>query len=154
MWLLLRCALRKGLHYKGVCAKTIAGNAVWTRSRAGEAGYEVDVRCDLCHSSPDTVLHRLWFCPACHSQREDVFEGFNEKFDLLPPPDLAAANNEDDFVLYTRGLFRHPGDVYPFPARGDVENTGLGIRWVPILVAYPSSCKVTSLWTAPVLCIM
>eukprot|EP00959_Pyramimonas_sp_CCMP1952_P318894 6672395-Pyramimonas_sp.AAC.1 len=31
--------------------------------------------------------------------------------------------------MYTRGLFRHPGDVFPFPARDHVEDTGLEITW-------------------------
>eukprot|EP00959_Pyramimonas_sp_CCMP1952_P444943 9316836-Pyramimonas_sp.AAC.1 len=67
---------KKGTPCQRGCAKAVACNATWTRTRAAEAGYAVCSVCELCGSAPETLLHRLWFCPACHDKRQDVFDSF------------------------------------------------------------------------------
>eukprot|EP00959_Pyramimonas_sp_CCMP1952_P195157 4080861-Pyramimonas_sp.AAC.1 len=52
--------------------KALACSAVWTKSRARSAGYDQgDVLCELCGGADDTLLHRLWRCPACEDIRSE-----------------------------------------------------------------------------------
>ena len=38
-------------------------NAVWTRTRAKQGGYDVEsTLCELCSEGEDSVHHRLWLC--------------------------------------------------------------------------------------------
>ena len=40
-------------------------NAVWTKTRRRDAGYNVPgTLCELCGEAEDTLHHRLWFCSA------------------------------------------------------------------------------------------
>ena len=61
-------------------------------------------------------------------ERAASLEAINGGFDLFPPPDLSE-ENEEDYLLYTRGLFRHPGDVLPMPAREDTDEHGVEVSW-------------------------
>eukprot|EP00959_Pyramimonas_sp_CCMP1952_P117979 2466775-Pyramimonas_sp.AAC.1 len=73
---------------------------MWTKTRARDAGYELsDVLCDLCGSADDTILHRLWRCPACDDAREEVL-GRDAR--LAPPLDITEDTDPEQYLLYTR----------------------------------------------------
>ena len=59
-------------------------------------------------------MHRLWFCPACSEERESVIEKFPEA--MRPNLDGVDFKDPEKFLLFTRGIFEHPGDVFPRPA--------------------------------------
>ena len=43
--------------------RNAAVNAIWTKCRLKEAGYELETSlCDMCHQENDTLYHRIWFC--------------------------------------------------------------------------------------------
>ena len=56
---------------------TVATNALWTRQRLSDAGYEVDdTMCERCGTDEDTLHHRLWRCPddQCVKMRWDAIK--------------------------------------------------------------------------------
>ena len=94
------------------CIRNVTTNAVWTMVRARSLGYQVEsTACPLCGEHPDTLLLRLWSCPSCQQEREEVL---GEKNGFMIQAALEAEEHED-ILLYTRGLFRHPGDKFPRP---------------------------------------
>eukprot|EP00959_Pyramimonas_sp_CCMP1952_P063996 1337000-Pyramimonas_sp.AAC.1 len=65
-------------------------------------------------------MHRLWFCPSVQEDRDDLVKDRIQQdarsCDLSDPATL---------LLYTKGLFPHPGDSVPRP-RGE---GGTQTRW-------------------------
>ena len=103
--------------------RSLTCDALWTHSRAIQAGYQLaDDRCDMCGQLGDTPFHRLWRCPCFDSVRSELIDQY-----IL---DAAAAADPTDpltEMLYCRGLFPHPGDVFPRPAG---EDSGIQARHV------------------------
>ena len=97
-----------------------AGNAVWTRKRAQQAGYTVeDTRCELCGAHGDTTHGRVWKCehPPVKVAREAVSSRSIIKAALQADPDSA---------LYNRGFFAHPTDDNPQAADDTVGHFAMG----------------------------
>ena len=60
---------------KGIIRMLVCDGA-WTLFRAKQCGYLVESgRCPLCKTGPDTLLHRLWQCPAVSVQRGEIATG-------------------------------------------------------------------------------
>ena len=76
-------------------------NAIWTKQRAKEAGYQQDsLLCDFCGMDEDTIEHRVCHCPAA----QDVRAEFADEVDIM------MANALRDPLFAFRGIFSHPGD--------------------------------------------
>ena len=89
-----------------------ACNAVWTKTRARESGYEFDdVMCTLCGKQEDTIHHRLWRCdhPPVKAARERA---------ATPAVIAAAVAAGPSSALFNRGLFPHPETDWPDAAEG------------------------------------
>eukprot|EP00959_Pyramimonas_sp_CCMP1952_P275410 5756647-Pyramimonas_sp.AAC.1 len=55
---------------RGMCC-----GAAWTLDRAISCGYQLDSdRCPLCRATPDSILHRLWHCPAVQDARDELVQ--------------------------------------------------------------------------------
>ena len=91
-----------------------ACNAVWTLTRAAEAGYDLEsTTCSLCGEHDDTIHHRIWCCshPTVKKASEEA----------VPASVIQAAAKAGPYsVLYNRGIFAHPEQVWPTPAQ-DVQ---------------------------------
>eukprot|EP00959_Pyramimonas_sp_CCMP1952_P386632 8103009-Pyramimonas_sp.AAC.1 len=75
--------------------------ATWTRDRAVRLGYQ--------------CCPKIWECIQCSELRAS----------LVDPCVLEASKDPNvDLLLFTRGLFRHPGDLRPPP----LSDTGWRIR--------------------------
>ena len=96
---------------------SLACNAIWTRSRLAEAGYELDDCCCLCRAGRDTMFHRLYEREATKEQR-----GTLACPGLLQRALLAGG----DSVLYTRGILQHPAEWWP---RAACDETGAFEVW-------------------------
>ena len=90
--------------------RNLACDAIWTKKRANEAGFQTDCVCDLCGKDEDTIKHRLWSC-RCEAVTKARAEARIPKWFL----EIARRAKEDD-PLYCRGFFPHPADVFPRPA--------------------------------------
>eukprot|EP00959_Pyramimonas_sp_CCMP1952_P388407 8138993-Pyramimonas_sp.AAC.1 len=55
---------------KGII-RTLTCQGFWPLSRAKALGYQVEDKCPLCQAEGDTMIHRLWFCPACEAERSE-----------------------------------------------------------------------------------
>ena len=82
----------------------VACNAVWTKVRLKDSGYDVeDTKCDLCGTGEDTLFHRIWQCQApavCAARNRAARKG------LIDEAIIAGSGNP----MYTHGFFPHPGD--------------------------------------------
>ena len=87
----------------------VACNAVWTRKRLADAGYDVgDTTCELCNDGNDTLYHRLWCCtaPAVVAVRKRTA---SKK--LI----WAALRAGEDDPMFTHGVLPHPAEPGPGP---------------------------------------
>ncbi len=89
-------------------ARAMMCNAIWTNSRAVEAGYNVLDECPLCGAVGDTPFHRVWRCPCSEAQRSKVAPAW-----LVA--EAARADPRDPF--WVTGLFVHPAHDWPSPAQ-------------------------------------
>ncbi len=95
-----------------VALRNTACMAVWTNSRADEAGYEVDPTCSKCKSLPDTVHHRAWVC-----DDPDVVKARNK---FAPPWLIKWAREEGkDSFMFCTGIMPHPADVLELPRESE-----------------------------------
>eukprot|EP00959_Pyramimonas_sp_CCMP1952_P108511 2268946-Pyramimonas_sp.AAC.1 len=62
----------------------------------------------MCGVGPDTLLHRLRLRQHCDEQRREVLGDKGAGF-------IDDADSTEDPLLFTRGLFQHPGDAAPLP---------------------------------------
>ena len=100
---------RRSARDKGVIRMLVCDGS-WTLFRAKACGYLVDSdRCPLCKTGPDTLLHRLWQCPAVHFQRKELVTDAQIDFAMSLDTSLS------DRLLVTRALFQHPACQYPAP---------------------------------------
>eukprot|EP00973_Karenia_brevis_P065272 9065727-Karenia_brevis.AAC.1 len=83
------------------CVLGCCVGSTWTKRRAYDAGYEVDVTCDLCGQADDDLYHRIWECPATEAIRGQEAPDWLRR---------AAADAPRHSLLYTRGVLPHPGD--------------------------------------------
>ena len=86
-----------------------ACNALWTKTRAAEAGYDVgDALCELCQNGPDTLHHRLWVCqkPEVCAARDAIAKPWVIRAALAAGPTSS---------LYCRGMWDHPAQHLPMP---------------------------------------
>ncbi|CAK0815028.1 unnamed protein product [Prorocentrum cordatum] len=93
--------------------RSLTCEALWTRDRAIKVGYRgLEDRCELCGFTGDSTFHRLWRCPAVASTRGETVS--QSLIDEAADADLA---DPEVALLFTRGVFPHPGDVFPRPSR-------------------------------------
>eukprot|EP00959_Pyramimonas_sp_CCMP1952_P285927 5978697-Pyramimonas_sp.AAC.1 len=98
------------------CVKSLVCGAIWTPSCAKDCGYQVlSTKCTLCQECDDSELHRLWECSSCQDQRLEIAEQSDINQAL-------AAEGPVEQLLYSRGLFEHPGDKHPRPANAGASD--------------------------------
>jgi hypothetical protein len=90
---------------KGI-AKALVCNAIWTNSRAHQAGYDTLPFCDICPDCIDDVSHRLWHCDRSRQFRD-------EHFGTKPLPTKMQGLPDEDPLH--RGLVEQPGLGQPGP---------------------------------------
>ena len=94
---------------KGILASVSAG-AVWTQSMLLEANYDgVDGLCKLCGCELDTVHHRLYVCR--HPTAVAIRNKLCTKSFLHTARQSSACS-----ALYTKAIFKHPGEDVPLPS--------------------------------------
>ncbi len=93
---------------KKAAYRSVLCDAVLTRSKAAERGYLVDDVCPLCGARGDSIFHRVWEC--CHPEVEAARRKSAPDWMI----DEAKRRGRHD-PLYLKGLFPHPGDVWPRP---------------------------------------
>ncbi len=86
--------------------RSAACGAVWTATVAQARGYISDGLCPLCRGAPDTIRHRVYFCP---STAEAVAAAVPRWF--LAEAERCGANTP----FWTTALFPHPADTVPRP---------------------------------------
>ena len=112
--------------YRRGCIKAVCCNAVWTTSRATAAGYQLPCSlCPLCENVDDAYFHRLWHCPASEDTRGDTVGKGNH---IRPSSELTEVFDPAEYILCTRGIYEHPGDLLP-RLTADGENNGIQIIW-------------------------
>ena len=99
---------------KGI-VKAWACGAVWTRTRAADAGFAISKRCELCNKADDTVWHRLWECTA-----PQVVEARKQAAPWWATTKAKAAGPDDP--LFAKGMFEHPEAYMPQPFKADGDN--------------------------------
>ncbi len=108
---------------RGALASTVA-DAVWTRSRAHRAGYDVPSTCPLCGAFEDTVHHRVWWCPHTSAARQTVPEWLVNEARRAPHSER----------FWTSGIFPNPSPNYPQPCTSldavCVDGSGTAIEGV------------------------
>jgi exonuclease III len=107
-------AFLKGDHtalQRGSC-KALVCNAVWTNSRAHQAGYDTEPFCVDCPGRTDNISHRLWHCTRSEQLRVAFFE------DSSLPDRMKELAEEDPLH---RGLVLQPGTSQP----GPLEDAGV-----------------------------
>jgi hypothetical protein len=86
-----------------------ATEAIWTKVRLREAGYEIpDDLCELCKEAPDTSHHRLFCCEGKQEVKEIRQSIFAEW-------EVSLLKEMGPGWLVSRGLCKHPGDFIPPP---------------------------------------
>eukprot|EP00959_Pyramimonas_sp_CCMP1952_P074350 1553670-Pyramimonas_sp.AAC.1 len=77
-----------------------------------QAGYQLaDDRCAMRGQLGDTPFHRLWRLPCFDSARSELIDqGVLEAAAAADPPDPLTE------LLFGKGMFPHPRDVFPRPA--------------------------------------
>ena len=94
-----------------------ATNAIWTRTRLHNAGYELEsVACEKCGRGADTLHHRLWLC-----QDPDVVRA-RSKVATDGAITRAIQAGESDPV-FQHAVCPHPEDVWPAPVEGRARPT-------------------------------
>ena len=91
------------------CFRACAMGAEMTMSKAAELGYNVADKCPLCGEAGDTLHHRGYGCERTRAavMAEVLVWFFRE---------ASRANPSDKF--WTTGIFPHPDDICPPPAKG------------------------------------
>ena len=87
--------------------RSVATSAVWTNSRLAAAGYDVDQRCALCRSAPDTLHHRWWECTASQEARDRL---------TTPETRARARDAGAGTPLFDRAILGHPAERWRGPA--------------------------------------
>ncbi len=102
--------------------RSAATNSIMTNARAYEAGYDVMDRCPLCDAPGDSVHHRIYHCP--HSAEE-----LERELPRWFVSEARARGPRDTF--YSTGVFPHPADLWPRPAKDQcvttAEGRGIGV---------------------------
>ena len=94
------------------CMDNFVVGGVWPQTRLHEAGYEVDVRCQLCLEAEDTLDHRLFCCRYSRDARAQLVweEGGGSLAEARAHP------------LASRGLAGDPARGQPGPAAEGNKN--------------------------------
>ena len=88
-------------------------DAVWTPTRAKEAGYNIEGGCDLCGDPCDDIFHRLCLCrhpEVAQSRKEHM-----DKMTIPIPTRQAIENDSEQANFWCKGRARHPVDQWPRP---------------------------------------
>ena len=84
--------------------RNAAVNAIWTKCRLKEAGYELETTlCDMCGQENDTLLHRIWFC------RNPQVVAARNRF-ASPALQAEATRENADLLWVTRAIIDDPSD--------------------------------------------
>ncbi len=86
--------------------RSVACGAVWTAVVAQERGYVSDGLCPLCGGAPDTIRHRVYFCP----RTADTVAAAVPRWFLTE-----AASDRATSPFWTTAVFPHPADTVPRP---------------------------------------
>ena len=92
--------------------------AVWTPSRAAEAGYDLpDISCVLCGAPVDDLIYRLYRCKhqSAVDARATLGKTFLEKF-----PTYEQFHRSDIALLWLRGIVAHPTVGAPMAANENI----------------------------------
>ena len=82
-----------------------AVNAVWTKHRLGEAGYELENSlCDMCGQEEDTLWHRVWFC------KNPLVVAARNRF-ASATLQAEATKESADLLWFTRAITDDPSDT-------------------------------------------
>ena len=91
-----------------------AVNAIWTKCRLKEAGYELETTlCDMCGQENDTLWHRIWFC------RNPQEVAARNRF-ANPALQTEATRKDVDLLWVTRAIIDDPSDHLPPPNAKDL----------------------------------
>ena len=91
-----------------------AVNAIWTKCRLKEAGYELETTlCDMCGQENDTLWHRIWFC------RNPQLVAARNRF-ANPALQTEATRKDVDLLWVTRAIIDDPSDHLPPPNAKDL----------------------------------
>ena len=94
--------------------RLLACDGTWTKGRAIERGYVMDDDlCPLCQAAPDSLMHRLWQCQCVQEQRLAACDTAIIDDALR----VIASGSDREKVLFSRGIFLHPGDWVPRPCQ-------------------------------------
>ncbi len=105
----IRSALTSGRALTPVhrgAARAMVCNAIWTNSRAAQAGFDVENKCPACGLEGDTPFHRTWKCCASEEQRCKAAPAWLRA-------EAARADPSDPF--WVTGVFVHPAHEWPSP---------------------------------------
>ena len=87
--------------------RNLAVNAIWTKCRVKEAGYELYTSlCDMCGQEDDTLWHRIWFC-----NNPQVVAARNRFASAALQAEATKANA--DLLWVTRAITDDPPDHLP-----------------------------------------
>ena len=93
--------------------RNAAVNAIWTKCRLKEAGYELETSlCDMCGQEDDTPWHRIWFC-----KNPQVVAARNRFASTALQAEATKENT--DLLRVTRALTDDPSDHLPPPNAKD-----------------------------------
>ena len=84
--------------------RNAAVNAIWTKCRLKEAGYELETTlCDMCGQENDTLWHRIWFC-----RNPQVVPARNRFANTALQTE--ATREDVDLLCVTRAIIDDPSD--------------------------------------------
>ena len=94
--------------------RNAAVNAIWTKCRLKEAGYELETTlCDMCGQENDTLWHRIWLC-----RNPQVVAARNRFANTALQTE--ATREDVDLLWVTRAIIDDPSDHLPPPNDKDL----------------------------------